>query len=85
MARLARLGLRDDEIDSLAADLNRVLDYVGKLDELDTDAVEPTAQVVAANTTMRDDEVLSGDDPDSAVANAPNRNETFFVVPRIIE
>ncbi len=85
VAALARLGLTDAEVAALRGDLNGILDYVAKLSELDTDDVEPTSHVVAIASALRPDEVTSRPAPEDAVANAPRREETFFVVPSIIE
>jgi aspartyl-tRNA(Asn)/glutamyl-tRNA(Gln) amidotransferase subunit C len=85
VAKLARLDLTDEEIENLAADMAEVLTYVGKLAELDTDGIEPTASVVAHENPLRRDEVTSTPKPNDAVANAPRSEETFFVVPSIIE
>lgn len=85
VAKLARLDLTDEEVANLAADMAEVLTYVGKLAELDTDGIEPTASVVAQENPLRKDEVTSTPAPDRAVANAPRSEDTFFVVPSIIE
>ena len=85
VAALARLELREDEIESLARDMNSILDYVTKLEELDTSAVQPTAQVVVQTAPMRQDSVTTTSTADDAVANAPLRHDHFFVVPSIIE
>jgi len=85
VATLARVELDDDELEGMARDLNRILDYVAKLDELDTSDVEPTTQVVDFAAPMRADEVTSTPAPEDAVANAPRSNDNFFVVPNIIE
>ena len=85
VASLARLDLADDELESLAEDMGRILSYVEKLGELDTDGVEPTSHVVAMETPYRDDVVTSKPSTDDALANAPEREDNFFVVPSIIE
>ncbi len=85
VATLARVELDDDELESVGRDLNRILDYVAKLDELDTSTVEPTTQVVDFAAPMRTDEVTSKPAPEDAVANAPRSDKNFFVVPSIIE
>ena len=85
VAKLARLDLTDEEITALAADMGEVLTYVGKLAELNTDDVQPTASVVDTKNPLRKDEVSSESDPEKAVANAPRHESMFFVVPNIIE
>ncbi len=85
VARLARLQLRAEEEIRLQADLSSMLGYVEKLNELDTAAVPPTAQVGEPGTPMRDDAVTNQPAPDAMLANAPARQGNFFKVPKIIE
>ncbi|HXZ89295.1 MAG TPA: Asp-tRNA(Asn)/Glu-tRNA(Gln) amidotransferase subunit GatC [Candidatus Binataceae bacterium] len=85
VARLARLELSPAEEQSLQADLSAILSYVDKLNELDTTAVEPTAQVGEAGTPMREDEVTNHPAPEEMLANAPAREDHLFKVPKIIE
>ncbi len=85
VARLARLELSAAEEQSLQADLSAILAYVDKLNQLDTDEVEPTAQVGESGTLMRPDEVTNQPAPDDMLANAPARSRNLFRVPKIIE
>ncbi len=85
VAALAALDLSDEEIEQLAGDLSAILSYVEKLSELDTDMVEPTSHAVEMKTLFRQDEVTNGEAVDDALANAPVREDGFFVVPTIIE
>ncbi len=85
VANLAHLELSEAEIESLAVDMGKILSYVEQLAELDTKGVEPTSQVVAMDTPFRADEVTSSPAVDDALANAPERDGDFFVVPSIIE
>jgi len=85
VARLARLELSAAEEQSLQSDLSSILAYVDKLNQLNTDEVEPTTQVGEPGTPMRDDEITNRPAPDEMLANAPARDRNFFKVPRIIE
>jgi aspartyl-tRNA(Asn)/glutamyl-tRNA(Gln) amidotransferase subunit C len=85
VARLARLELTAAEEERMQADLSAILDHVAKLEELDTSAVEPTAQVAEAGTPFRDDVVTNRPAAEEILANAPARQGTLFKVPRIIE
>lgn len=88
VATLARLRLDDEELTALTSDLGRILDYVDKLAELDTSAVEPTSHVVAVEAPYREDDPSERDGQtaaEEAVANAPRRDGHFFAVPPIIE
>ena len=85
MARLARLHLTDDDVERMRQQLDAILAYIDKLRELDVEGVEPTAHAVPLLNVMRDDAVAPCLSQDAALANAPDRAEEFFRVPRIIE
>jgi aspartyl-tRNA(Asn)/glutamyl-tRNA(Gln) amidotransferase subunit C len=85
VARLARLALSDDEKDRMRQQLDRILGYIAKLNELDTEGVEPTSHAIRMVNVMREDEVRPSLSPEAMLANAPERAGEFFRVPRIIE
>ena len=85
VALLARLRLSNTEEEALRADMDEMLAYVDKLNELDTKDVAPTTQVGEAGTPMRDDEVTNPAAAEAMLANAPARMNNFFRVPKIIE
>lgn len=85
VAELARLGLDDHELADLRQDMSKILDYVAKLDELNTDAVRPTSHVVEITTAVRADVVSNEPLPEDAVAGAASSQGNYFAVPRIIE
>ncbi len=85
VARLARLELTEDEKARMTAQLDAILGYIEKLNQLDTSAVEPTSTVIPMVSVMREDEVRPSLPQDLALANAPDREDIFFRVPRIIE
>jgi aspartyl-tRNA(Asn)/glutamyl-tRNA(Gln) amidotransferase subunit C len=85
VARLARLALTDAEIERMREQLNGILAYIEKLNELDTSDVEPTSHAVPLVNVMRDDEAGPCLPREEALANAPDRAGDFFRVPRIIE
>jgi aspartyl-tRNA(Asn)/glutamyl-tRNA(Gln) amidotransferase subunit C len=85
VARLARLELSAAEEQSLQSDLSAILTYVDKLNQLNTDEVEPTAQVGESGTPTRDDEIINRPAPEEMLANAPAHSRNFFKVPKIIE
>jgi aspartyl-tRNA(Asn)/glutamyl-tRNA(Gln) amidotransferase subunit C len=84
VAELARLSLVPEEIEVVTRQLNDILAYVEKLQELDTEGVEPLAHVIPVFNVFREDAVTAGLDRDAALENAPAREEGAFVVPRII-
>jgi len=85
IALLARVGLTDDERAAMRSDLEAILGYIAKLEQLDTDAVEPTAHVAELTTPLRDDLATNPEAPDAMVSNAPDRDRNFIRVPKIIE
>jgi aspartyl-tRNA(Asn)/glutamyl-tRNA(Gln) amidotransferase subunit C len=84
VAYLARLGLDPAEIDRLQGQLNHILDQYQKLAELDTDAIAPTAQTIELENILRDDVVTPSLSPDPVLANAPQVDGPFIVVPPIL-
>jgi aspartyl-tRNA(Asn)/glutamyl-tRNA(Gln) amidotransferase subunit C len=85
VAALARLALSDDEIVSMSRDLEQMLEYVATLDRLDTEGVPPTAHGFELATPLRPDQPVEPLDPELAVANAPEREGTAFLVPKVLE
>ncbi len=85
VARLARLGLTDDEIDLMQGQLNRILEAIGELASVDTSAVGPTAQVIELENVMREDEPRPSMDREAALANAPLRVGSHLRVPVVLE
>ena len=85
IAALARLSLEDRELDRAATELARILRYVETLERVDTEGIPPTAHVIPLATPMREDVPEAPIDPELAVANAPERSGTAFVVPKVIE
>ncbi len=85
VAALARLTLTDIEQDELVEHFDKILTYMDKLGELDTDVVEPTAHAVEVSAPLREDLVTNQSDTDALLANAPSTITNFFRVPKIIE
>lgn len=84
VAQLARLRLQPEEIEVFTRQLNDILKYVEKLQELDTEDVPPLCHVVPVYNAFRADEVKESLPRDQALDNAPAREEGSFLVPRII-
>jgi len=85
VARLARLALSDEELDTFTGQMDAILAYVDKLNELDTAGIVPTSHAVPMENAFRADEVKSALGVDNALANAPEHAESFFRVPKVIE
>jgi aspartyl-tRNA(Asn)/glutamyl-tRNA(Gln) amidotransferase subunit C len=83
-ARLARLELNSEAVDKMTAQLDTILSYVAKLDELDTTGVPAEAHLFGASNAFREDEVRSSLPKAQALANGPRHNDETFVVPKII-
>ncbi len=85
VARLARLALRDEDVERFRAQLSAILDHIEQLNRLDTKDVEPTAHATEIANYLRPDTVQPSLPPDRAVANAPTKTETAVTVPRILD
>jgi aspartyl-tRNA(Asn)/glutamyl-tRNA(Gln) amidotransferase subunit C len=85
VARLAHIGLTEEEIDEFAIELSSVIDHVTRLQRLDTDGVSPTAHVVPIENVMREDEVRPSWPPEAVLANAPRRYDDQFEVQAIFD
>jgi aspartyl-tRNA(Asn)/glutamyl-tRNA(Gln) amidotransferase subunit C len=85
IALLARLSLTDEEKEMFGSQLSSILDYVEKLNELDTSNVPPTSHVLSLHDVMRDDLPRPSISRDDALSNAPSHTEKFYRVPKIIE
>ena len=85
ISRLSRISVDDKKADKLAGDLNSIFDFIEKLNELNTDKVEPLTSVAETTLKLRTDEVKSKDIRDQILKNSPDENEDFFVVPKVVE
>ena len=85
VAELARLEFKEEELEKFTEQLGNILRYIGKLNELDTKDVEPTSHVLDLATPLRDDAVEQWLTAAQALANAPQEEDGFFVVPQVIE
>ena len=85
IAHLARLKLTDQEVAVFRRQLSDILRYVAKLNELDVTGVEPTAHPLPVRNVFRADEPHEPYTPERALANAPQREGSFFKVPKVIE
>lgn len=85
VAILAKLELSLDEKEEAQRDMGRMLDYIEKLNELDTSGVEPLSHVFPVNNVFREDVVTNGNDRDAILANAPECKDGAFKVPKTVE
>ena len=85
VAKLSRLQLSEQEVKEFAGQLSAILEYVEKLNELDTAGVEPLAHCLAISNVFRADEVKESLGTEKTLANAPQKDGDFFKVPKILD
>lgn len=81
---LAKLELSEKEREAAKKDMERMLDYIDRLNGLDTSGVEPMSHVLPVRNVFREDVVTNGDGREDTLLNAPDRKEDMFVVPKTI-
>jgi aspartyl-tRNA(Asn)/glutamyl-tRNA(Gln) amidotransferase subunit C len=85
ISKLSRISVDDAKANKLAGDLNSIFNFIKKLNELNTDNVEPLTSVAETTLKLRVDEIKSENIRDQILKNSPEENEDFFVVPRVVE
>jgi len=85
VAKLSRLELTDSEVEEFTGQLSAILDYVEKMNELDTANVEPLAHCLPVSNVFREDNVKESLGTEQTLANAPQRDGEFFKVPKILD
>ena len=85
IAQLARLRVDEERLAPLAQELNNILGWIEQLNEVDTSDVAPMTSVVEMTLPRRNDDVTDGAMPDEILANAPETDDGFFVVPKVVE
>jgi aspartyl-tRNA(Asn)/glutamyl-tRNA(Gln) amidotransferase subunit C len=85
IANLARLRFSDEEEAKMADEMGQILDYVDKLNELDTTGVPPMSHVLDIHNVFRSDEIEERIDHEGALRNAPDADSDYFRVPKVIE
>ena len=85
VARLARLRLNDDEVAVYARQLGQVLEYVNQLQQVDTTQVVPMAHAIELQNVFREDQPTPSLSREAALANAPQTDGTYFLVPAILD
>ncbi|MGF0536382.1 Asp-tRNA(Asn)/Glu-tRNA(Gln) amidotransferase subunit GatC [Agrobacterium sp. ES01] len=85
VAHLARIALSDDEASKMMGELNGILGFVEQLSEVDVEGVEPMTSVTPMEMRKRIDAVTDGNKAEDIVANAPETDRNFFLVPKVIE
>ncbi|NTV99604.1 MAG: Asp-tRNA(Asn)/Glu-tRNA(Gln) amidotransferase subunit GatC [Chlorobiaceae bacterium] len=84
IAELARLRFTDDEMERMTNELNEILLYIDKLNEVETEGVEPLSSIHDLSNFLREDAALPSLSQDAVLHNAPDRQDRFFKVPKVI-
>ena len=82
---LAKLELSEKEKKEAKKDMQRMMDYFDKLNELDTEGIEPMSHIFSMENVFREDIVENGDNREKILANAPERKEGSFKVPKTLQ
>ncbi len=85
VAQLARVSLTDEQIGTFGRQLNDIVEYIEQLNEIDTNDIEPTSHVMPLNNIFREDVIRQSLPRLEMLKNAPDSNESFYIVPKIIE
>ena len=85
VAKLARIKVDENSLDSLANEFNQILKFIEQLNEVDVEGVEPMTSVSPQKLKRRIDQVSYGDQQDKVLSNAPDAREGFFAVPKVVE
>ena len=85
ISKLARISLDEKKVDSLSKDLTSIMRFIEKLNKLNTEKINPLTSIINASLKSRKDEAKDGKIRDQILKNSPEKNEEFFVVPKVIE
>jgi aspartyl-tRNA(Asn)/glutamyl-tRNA(Gln) amidotransferase subunit C len=84
VANLARLNMDEGNLDRFADQIGKILDYVDTLDQVDTQGIEPTSHAISLTNAFREDVLTGHIDRDAALTNAPEKEDGYFIVPKIV-
>ena len=85
ISKLARISIEEKKAKKLAHDLNSIFEFIEKLNQLDTDKVEPLTSIAETKLQLRNDKIKSENIREQILKNSPNENKDFFVVPKVVE
>ena len=85
VAKLSRISLDDSKLESLSKDLDSILNFVEELNKLDTNKTQPLTSIVDKTLEPRKDKIDDGKIKDQILKNSPDKNEEFFIVPKVVE
>ena len=85
ISKLARISLDENKVESLSKDLTSIMKFIENLNNLNTDKIPPLTSIINASLKSRKDEVKDGKIRDQILKNSPEKNDEFFVVPKVVE
>ena len=85
ISKLARISLDEKKVESLSKDLSSIMKFIENLNKLNTDKIAPLTSIINASLKARKDEVKDGKIKDQILKNSPEKNDEFFVVPKVID
>ena len=85
ISKLARISLEEKKAEKLANDMNAIFEFIEKLNELKTENVEPLTSIAETTLRFREDKIMSDNIREKILKNSPEKNEDFFVVPKVVE
>ena len=85
ISKLARISLDEKKVNNLSKDLTSIMKFIENLNKLNTDKIEPLTSIINASLNSRKDDVKDGKIRDQILKNSPEKNEEFFVEPKVIE
>ena len=85
IAKLSRISVDDEKAKKLAGDLNSIFDFIEKLNELKTDQIKPLTSIAETSLKLRNDEIKNKNIIEVIIKNSPEKNDDYFVVPKVIE
>ena len=85
ISKLARISLDENKVESLSKDLTSIMKFIENLNEINTEKTAPLTSIINASLKSRKDEVKDGKIRDQILKNSPEKNDEFFVVPKVIE
>jgi len=84
-AKLARISFDEKKINNLSKDLSNIFKFIEKLNKVNTENIKPLSSILDHTLRLREDKVNDGNIREQILENAPNKNEDFFIVPKVVE
>ncbi|MCK5655006.1 MAG: Asp-tRNA(Asn)/Glu-tRNA(Gln) amidotransferase subunit GatC [Candidatus Aureabacteria bacterium] len=85
LAHLSRLEFDDSKLEEFTSQIDKIVEYIKKLDELDTEKVEPTAHILPVKNVFREDKIIPSIEREKVFKSAPETQNGYFIVPKVIE